>query len=58
VWTTLRPQHIALLFRTRKSIPHFERALAERGVPYVTAAGQGFFERAEVLDCIMMLRAL
>jgi ATP-dependent helicase/nuclease subunit A len=57
-WTDLRPRHIALLFRTRKSIPHFERALAERGVPYVTAAGQGFFERAEVLDCIMMLRAL
>jgi ATP-dependent exoDNAse (exonuclease V) beta subunit (contains helicase and exonuclease domains) len=57
-WTALRPRHIALLFRTRTSIPHFERALAERGVPYVTAAGQGFFERAEVLDCIMMLRAL
>ncbi len=57
-WTGLRPRHIALLFRTRTSIPHFERALAERGVPYVTAAGQGFFERAEVLDCIMMLRAL
>lgn len=57
-WTALRPKHIALLFRTRTSIPHFERALAERGVPYVTAAGQGFFERAEVLDCIMMLRAL
>jgi len=57
-WTALRPKHIALLFRTRTPIPHFERALAERGVPYVTAAGQGFFERAEVLDCIMMLRAL
>jgi ATP-dependent helicase/nuclease subunit A len=57
-WTTLRPRHIALLFRTRTSIPHFERALAARGVPYVTAAGKGFFERAEVLDCIMMLRAL
>lgn len=57
-WAALRPRHIALLFRTRTPIPHFERALAERGVPYVTAAGQGFFERAEVLDCIMMLRAL
>src|SRR6185312_3808904 len=32
--------------------------LAERGVPYVTASGQGFYERAEVLDCIMMLRAI
>ena len=57
-WTQLRPKHIALLFRTRTPIPHFERALAERGVPYVTAAGLGFFDRAEVLDCIMMLRAL
>ena len=58
VWTKLRPKHIALLFRTRTPIPHFERALAERGIPYVTAAGLGFFDRAEVLDCIMMLRAL
>ncbi|HET7623011.1 MAG TPA: UvrD-helicase domain-containing protein [Gemmatimonadaceae bacterium] len=57
-WTQLRPRHIALLFRTRTPIPHFERALAERGIPYVTAAGLGFFDRAEVLDCIMMLRAL
>jgi len=57
-WTELRPKHIALLFRTRTPIPHFERALAERGIPYVTAAGLGFFDRAEVLDCIMMLRAL
>jgi ATP-dependent helicase/nuclease subunit A len=57
-WTKLRPRHIALLFRTRTPIPHFERALAERGIPYVTAAGLGFFDRAEVLDCIMMLRAL
>lgn len=57
-WTELRPKHIALLFRTRTPIPHFERALAERGVPYVTAAGRGFFDRAEVLDCIMILRAL
>ncbi|HEV2641685.1 MAG TPA: 3'-5' exonuclease, partial [Candidatus Elarobacter sp.] len=57
-WTHLRPRHIALLFRTRTAIPYFERALAERGVPYVTAAGQGFYERAEVLDCIMLLRAV
>ena len=57
-WVPLRPKHVAILFRTRIAIPYFERALAERGVPYVTASGQGFYERAEVLDCIMMLRAL
>jgi ATP-dependent helicase/nuclease subunit A len=57
-WVPLRPKHIAILFRTRIAIPYFERALAERGVPYVTASGQGFYERAEVLDCIMMLRAI
>ena len=57
-WVTLRPRHVAILFRTRIAIPYFERALAERGVPYVTASGQGFYERAEVLDCIMMLRAI
>jgi ATP-dependent helicase/nuclease subunit A len=57
-WLPLRPRHVAILFRTRIAIPYFERALAERGVPYVTASGQGFYERAEVLDCIMMLRAI
>lgn len=57
-WTELRPRHIAVLFRTRTPIPHFERELALRGIPYVTAAGLGFYERAEVLDCMMMLRAL
>ena len=57
-WTELRPRHIALLFRTRTPIPHFERELARRGIPYVTAAGLGFYERAEVLDCMMLLRAL
>lgn len=57
-WIPLQPRHIAILFRTRTAIPYFERALADRGVPYVTAAGQGFYERAEVLDCLMMLRAM
>jgi ATP-dependent helicase/nuclease subunit A len=57
-WIPLRPRHVAILFRTRTVIPYFERALAERGVPYVTSAGQGFYERAEVLDCMMILRAI
>lgn len=57
-WIPLQPRHVAILFRTRTAIPYFERALAERGVPYVTAAGQGFYERAEVLDCMMMLRVI
>ncbi|MFI5241959.1 MAG: UvrD-helicase domain-containing protein, partial [Gemmatimonadales bacterium] len=57
-WTTISPKHIAILFRTRTAIPYFERALADRGIPYVTASGQGFYERAEVLDCVMMLRAI
>lgn len=57
-WIPLQPRHLAVLFRTRTAIPYFERALAERGVPYVTASGQGFYERAEVLDCMMALRAV
>jgi ATP-dependent helicase/nuclease subunit A len=57
-WKPLRPKHIAILFRARTAIPYFERALADRGIPYVTASGQGFYERAEVLDCLMMLRVI
>lgn len=57
-WVPLRPRHVAVLFRTRTAIPYVERAFAARGIPYVTAAGQGFYDRAEVLDGIMMLRVL
>ena len=57
-WVPLRPRHIAMLYRSRTAIPYMERALAERGIPYVTASGRGFFERAEVLDCVMLLRVL
>ncbi len=57
-WIALAPRHVAVLFRTRTVVPYFERAFAERGIPYVTAAGAGFFERAEVLDCLMLLRAV
>jgi ATP-dependent helicase/nuclease subunit A len=54
----LRPRHIALLFRSRGTIPYFEHAFAARSIPYVTAVGEGFYERTEVLDCLMMLRKL
>ncbi|MHB1074082.1 MAG: UvrD-helicase domain-containing protein [Gemmatimonadaceae bacterium] len=57
-WVPLAPRHVAVLFRTRTVVPYFERAFAERGIPYVTAAGAGFYDRAEVLDCLMLLRAV
>lgn len=57
-WVPIRPRHIAVLFRTRIAIAYLEIALAERGIPYVTASGLGFYERAEVLDAMMMLRVL
>lgn len=57
-WIPLQPRHVAVLFRTRSVVPYVERALADRGIPYVTAAGQGFYDRAEVLDGIMMLRVI
>src|SRR5690606_21292902 len=57
-WVPLQPRHVAVLFRTRAVVPYVERALADRGIPYVTTAGQGFYDRAEVLDGMMMLRVI
>lgn len=49
---------ITLLFRATASMPVYEEALKEAGIPYVTVAGRGYYDRQEVWDVLALLRAL
>jgi ATP-dependent helicase/nuclease subunit A len=54
----MRYGDIALLFQSMKHVTLYEDALKAQGLPYVTAAGRGYYDRQEVWDCINLLRAL
>jgi len=49
---------VALLFRASSAYGEYEDALQEAGIPYVTVAGRGFYERPEVRDVLNILAAL
>lgn len=49
---------IALLFRASTGFAAYEDALERAGIPYVTVAGQGFYDRPEVRDLLNALHAL
>ncbi len=54
----IRYGDIALLFQAMGNAPLYERALKAAGLPYVTIAGQGYYDRQEVWDVLNLLRAL
>jgi ATP-dependent helicase/nuclease subunit A len=49
---------IAILCRASGSFGAYEDALDEAGLPYVTVAGRGFYDRPEIRDLLNALRAL
>jgi ATP-dependent exoDNAse (exonuclease V) beta subunit len=49
---------VALLFRASGAFPIYEQALEAAGIPYVTIAGSGFYDRPEIRDVLNLLRAL
>jgi DNA helicase II / ATP-dependent DNA helicase PcrA len=51
------PREIAVLFRVNAQSEVYEEALAEAGVPYVVYGAERFFERAEVRQAMVALRA-
>ncbi|HKE63257.1 MAG TPA: ATP-dependent DNA helicase UvrD2 [Micromonosporaceae bacterium] len=51
------PREMAVLFRTNAQSETYEEALAEAGVPYVVHGAERFFERAEVRQAMVALRA-
>lgn len=52
------PGEIAILFRTNAQSRSFEEAFRKNKIPYVLVGGTGFYERAEVKDCIAYLRLI
>ena len=51
------PAEIAVLFRVNAQSESYEAALAAAGVPYLLRGGERFFERAEIREAIVLLRA-
>ena len=49
---------VTLLLRASTGFPAYEDALEEAGIPFVTVAGQGFYNRPEIRDVLNLLRAL
>ncbi len=49
---------IAVLCRASGSFPAYEEAFEQAGIPYLTIAGQGFFDRPEIRDVLNALLAL
>lgn len=49
---------IALLFRASTGFPNYEDALEAAGIPFVTVAGRGFYDRPEIRDLLNLLRAV
>ena len=49
---------VALLFRASTGFVHYEDAFEEAGIPFVTVAGRGFYDRPEIRDVLNLLRAL
>jgi ATP-dependent helicase/nuclease subunit A len=48
----------ALLFRAMTNVPLYEDVLKAAGLPFVTIAGRGYYDRQEVWDILNLLRAL
>jgi DNA helicase-2/ATP-dependent DNA helicase PcrA len=48
---------IAVLYRVNAQSEAYERALADAGVPYVLRGGERFFERTEIREAVLLLRA-
>ncbi|MFN8528923.1 MAG: UvrD-helicase domain-containing protein [Anaerolineae bacterium] len=49
---------VALLFQAMTHASIYEAALKSAGLPYVTVAGRGYYDRQEVWDVLNLLRAL
>ena len=49
---------VTLLFRASTGFPAYEDAFEDAGIPFVTVAGQGFYNRPEIRDVLNLLRAV
>jgi ATP-dependent helicase/nuclease subunit A len=54
----LRYSDIALLFQSTTNITLYEEVFKAQGLPFVTVAGRGYYDRPEVWDLLNLLKAL
>ena len=57
-WRACRWGDMAILLPARTGIEHYERALADAGIPYRHEGARDFFQRDEVRDLIWVLAAI
>lgn len=57
-WRPIRYGDIAILFRALSKVTLYEAVFKARGIPFLTVAGRGYFDRQEVWDILDLLRAL
>lgn len=55
---SLKPGHIALLFRKLTQAEHYLEALRRHGIAYITDGEKHFYRRQEVIDLVNLLRIL
>ncbi len=56
--TKLTPANIAILCRSSTSFAVYENALEQAGLPFLTVAGRGFYQRPEIRDILNALQSL
>ena len=49
---------VVLLFRASTGFRYYEDEFEKAGIPYITVAGKGFYDRPEIRDVLNMLRAI
>src|SRR5690606_40473785 len=49
---------VALLFRASTGYVWYEDAFEDAGIPFVTVAGRGFYDRPEIRDILNILHVL
>ncbi|HRE26445.1 MAG TPA: UvrD-helicase domain-containing protein [Anaerolineales bacterium] len=54
----IRWDEMALLFRASTGFPVYEGAFEAAGIPFVTVAGRGFYDRPEIRDVLNVLTAV
>jgi ATP-dependent helicase/nuclease subunit A len=54
----LKYDHVAILCRASGSFAAYEDALESAGIPFLTVAGRGFYDRPEVRDVLNALQAV
>ncbi len=54
---SVKPENIAILYRTNSQSEVYEAALAERGIDYSVRGGERFFNRPEIIAATRAIRA-